>query len=238
MKIGIVGMGVVGRAHKELFPEAIEYDIGIGSKEEINSCEIVFVCVPTPTIEGKQNISIVEEVMEWIEAPIIVLKSTVLPGTTRKLIKKTRKNILFSPELLRQATAKEDIKITPIIICGPKEDADKVAEAYGRKYTHYDKHEYGELIKYALNSYLALKVSFFNQIYDLCRKHQLDYELVRLGILQDKRIGESHTGIIPERGFGGGCFPKDTEALVGKYKNRVSIIKAAIKYNKKVRNEH
>ena len=238
MSVGIVGMGVVGKAHKTIFKDAIEYDLDKGSKKEINSLEIVFVCVSTPTKEdGEQDISAVEDVLSWLDVPIIVLKSTVLPGTTKRLIDKYKKDILYSPEFLRQDYADKDIRTSPIVICGNKKKATKVGLLYGRKYIGYDKPEYGELLKYTMNSFFALKVSYFNQISDICNEMDIDYKQLRLGIMQDKRIGDSHTEVTEERGFGGECFPKDTKALTNKYNVMVSIIGEAIKYNDIIRNK-
>ena len=94
------------------------------------------------------------------------------------------------------------------------------------------------LAKYARNSFLALKVSYFNQINDLCTKLDVDYDKVRQYTAVDDRIGESHTTITEERGFGGHCFPKDTEAFVTTSKrvdSNLSILEHAIEYNRRIR---
>jgi UDPglucose 6-dehydrogenase len=94
------------------------------------------------------------------------------------------------------------------------------------------------LTKYARNSFLALKVAYFNQINDLCTKLNLDYEQVRQYTTIDERIGESHTMITDERGFGGHCFPKDTSAFINTAKlngSNLTILKEAIEYNQRIR---
>ena len=96
------------------------------------------------------------------------------------------------------------------------------------------------LIKYFRNSYLATKVSFFNQIYDLCKASGINYEHVRKGIALDKRIGVSHTKVTKERGFGGHCFPKDIKAIKQSalyYGVDLTLIQESINYNNKVRDE-
>jgi UDPglucose 6-dehydrogenase len=96
------------------------------------------------------------------------------------------------------------------------------------------------LVKYSINSFLATKVAFFNQLYDLCKVSGADYNLVRQIIAHDSRIGNSHTvvGFDGDRGFGGACFPKDTNALL-EYANKaqqpLTILDAAVEYNKTIR---
>ena len=113
MKIGIVGYGHVGKAMHGLFKDAIIYDkcLHIGSKEEINSCDTVFVCVPTPQREdGNCDTSIVEEVLNWIDVPLIILRSTVYVGFTDKMIKIVAKKSYFSQNI----TAKQLLIHLPI----------------------------------------------------------------------------------------------------------------------------
>jgi UDPglucose 6-dehydrogenase len=94
------------------------------------------------------------------------------------------------------------------------------------------------LAKYARNSFLALKVAYFNQLYDLCDALDIEYSAVAHYTTMDPRIGDSHSFITEERGFGGHCFPKDTAALVytaGRNDTRLSIIEEAINYNNQLR---
>src|SRR2546428_9059441 len=101
MKVGIVGMGAVGAAMARLFPDSVAYDEPkrIGTRADINRCDIAFVCVPTPrNDDGSCDPSIVEDVVSWIEAPTIVIRSTVTVGTTRRLAEKYGKDLVFQPE--------------------------------------------------------------------------------------------------------------------------------------------
>jgi Predicted UDP-glucose 6-dehydrogenase len=96
------------------------------------------------------------------------------------------------------------------------------------------------LVKYFRNSFLATKVAFFNQIYDLCNTLDLDYNAVANGIGIDSRITLSHTDVTDQRGFGGHCFPKDTSALLHTAETfgyDLTILREAVEYNKKVRKE-
>ena len=104
MKIGIVGYGHVGKAMHKLFKEAVVYDkfLGLGSQTEINLCDAVFVCVPTPQMQdGHCDTSAVEEVIRWVESKVIVLRSTVYVGFTDEMCKKYMKEIVFQPEYWR-----------------------------------------------------------------------------------------------------------------------------------------
>ena len=98
MKIGIVGYGHVGRAMHKLFQDAVLYDepLVLGTRIDINSCDTVFVCVPTPQRDdGNCDTSIVEEVLSWIKAPLIILRSTVRVGFTDEMMGKFHKEIVF-----------------------------------------------------------------------------------------------------------------------------------------------
>src|SRR5712691_1340118 len=98
MKIGVVGLGAVGSAMRKLFPDAVGYDepLGVGSRDEINRCKVVFVCVPTPSgADGGCDTSIVESVVGWIDGPVIAIRSTVSVGTTTRLARTSGKKIVF-----------------------------------------------------------------------------------------------------------------------------------------------
>src|SRR3712207_5279422 len=99
--VAIVGYGAVGRAIHQLFPQAVIYDapLGIGTREEVNTSQYAFICVPTPQAEdGSCDTSIVEEVVQWIETDLIIVRSTVSIGTTDRLRGQFGKRIIFQPE--------------------------------------------------------------------------------------------------------------------------------------------
>ena len=101
MKVGIIGLGAVGKGVHALFPDAATYDepLGIGSREEVNACDVAFIAVPTPQGEdGSCDTSIVENVIDWLEAKIIVIRSTVAVGTTDRIRQQTGKRVIFQPE--------------------------------------------------------------------------------------------------------------------------------------------
>lgn len=225
-KIGIMGVGVVGEALASVMPGAFLYDKykNIGDLDEINKANIIFVCVPTPYARKTGfDFSAVEESLSNIKGKkIVVIKSTVLPGTTDKMQKKYPSHkILFNPEFLRQAHAKEDMKNPDRQIIGFTERSKPIAKAI-LKILPRAPQEYvvpaieAEVTKYFANSFLATKVVFANQIYDLCQKMGANYASVKEMTGSDPRIGHSHLNILSDgyRGYSGACFPKDVNSLI------------------------
>lgn len=231
MKIGIVGNGMVGSAMAHLFPEALVYDIDpkktSAKREEINLCGIVFICVPTDGNSVGYDYGPLEETISWVEAPIIVIKSTVQPGITELLTKKTGKIIVFNPEFLKEKTRLEDIENENRVIIGTN-NKDAFADVKGAYLTKYDEKKVkiimtspkiAELVKIVNNAYLATKVTFCNEIKELADRLGIDYLQFRDIWLLDPRVGESHTEVTNEGGFGGHCLPKDLRALIKTYED-------------------
>lgn len=226
MKIAIVGYGHVGKAMKELFNNAIIYDepLGIGNRSDVNNCNVAFVCVPTPEgNQGKCDTTIVEQVIEWIESDIIVLRSTVSVGFTDSMRKKYNKRIVFQPEYYGETVSHPFAELKNqnwLSFGGKKEDVSLVIEAYKSVVNSNVRINIAdsntvELAKYMENAYLATKVVFCNEIYDLAKKLNVDYNILREIWLSDPRIGYSHTFVYSEnRGYGGHCLPKDLNALI------------------------
>lgn len=227
MKIAIIGAGAVGTGIAELFPQAAIYDEpkGIGRREEVNSADVAFVCVPTPSAaDGGCDTSIVGEVVGWLEAKVIVLRSTVTVGTTRRLAKETGKRIVFQPEYGPAETPDHpfnDLRnVRWVILGGERRDTKVVARAWQSVYNSditiaQTTPEAAELCKYMENAFLALKVTFCNEFFDIAARTGVDYNELRELWLLDPRIGRSHTWVLEDkRGFGGKCLPKDIAAIV------------------------
>jgi UDPglucose 6-dehydrogenase len=226
-KVGIVGCGVVGRSLHQLFGnEAVTLDVEVTPEDRtaINACEAVFVCVPTPPAADLAcDTSIVEECVRWIESPLIVIRSTVAPGTTDRLRRETGKTILFQPEYLGETVQHPmaDVKGRSFIILGgPVDEASRVADIYQRYY-HSELRFYftsaitAEVAKYMENSFYAVKVMFCNEFYDIARTFGVEYQELREIWLADPRISRDHTFVYPEnRGFSGKCLPKDVSAMI------------------------
>lgn len=211
----------------KLFQDAALYDEPkrIGSREEISECDIAFVCVPTPaSADGGCDTSIVEDVVSWLETPVIVIRSTVSVGTTRRLAERHKKAIVFQPEYGPAETPDHpfnDLRKVRWVILGGDRDATRVAarawqDAYSADIViQQTTPETAELCKYMENAFLAAKVTFCNEFYEIANRVGVDYHELRELWLLDPRIGRSHTFVLPDnRGFGGKCLPKDLAAIM------------------------
>lgn len=228
-KVGVVGAGVVGGAMQSLCgPETVLYDPYkpefAGNKEAVNRADVVFVCVPTPmSDDGTCNTSIVEDAVAWIEAPLIILRSTVTPGTTDKLCDKYKKNVVFQPEYLGETTkhvfgdmAERDF----VVLGGSTQAVSMAADFYKHYYNAYVRYYFcdamtAEVAKYMENAFYAVKVTFVNEFFDIAKAHGVDFNILREIWLADPRISRDHTFVYPDaRGFSGKCLPKDCNAIV------------------------
>ena len=221
MKIGIVGLGHVGTAMHNLFKDAVIYDKykNIGSMNEINKCDAAFVCVPTPMKEdGSCDTTAVDEVLNWCECKVIILRSTVRVGYTREMTEKLHKMIVFQPEYYGETVAHPFADLserTWLSFGGTQEAIDLAIDAYktvinSNVRIYQAPSDEVELAKYMENAFLATKVIFINEMYDICEKLGLNYNQVREIWTADPRIGTSHTFIYKDkRGYDGSCLPKD-----------------------------
>jgi len=259
-KVGIVGFGFVGESQAFAFAPVADvkiYDIDptkvTHTLEEVLNQEFVFVCLPTPMKEdGTQDISLImnffEEAKQYDAKPIYVLKSTVLPGTTKRLEEMYDLNIVFCPEFLTEKNAKLDMLTqSRIILGGYYQLTSKIQclfeSRFGNKHYILTDSTSAELIKYMSNNFLTVKTAFFNEYYDLVNELNADWNVVVEGVTSDPRIGNSHSkvpGHDGKRGFGGTCFPKDINAMIeySKTKNvEMNTLEAAWKTNLRVRPE-
>ncbi len=263
-KIGIVGVGMVGGALKNYFEkkngfQLFLYDKGknLGSMEEVNKADIVFVCVPTPYLSacgdaqagGGFDLSYVKETCQKLKGnKIVIIKSTVLPGTTEKLQKEfPQHEFLFNPEFLVEAKAKETMEKPDRQIMGYTEESESVAQKImdflpDAPYKKTMPATEAEMVKYFGNTFLSVKVIFGNQLYEICRKLNINYDVVREATSKDPRIGPSHLDIFHGgyRGYGGKCLPKDTRALIQlaeSVKAEIDLLKKAEEINNKLMKE-
>ncbi len=263
MKVSIVGYGFVGQALHKGLKNDVEICI-VDPKQGTTfddlkrfSPEISFICVPTPmNDDGTQNISIIESVLKDFKSnslnSLIVIKSTVLPNYLSSL-ESIFPSIVYNPEFLREAHAVEDFINSQLIIFGGKKSDSKILGNFYDKYTKCINKDYqytdlitASLIKYSINSFLATKVIFFNEINTLFSNIHPNgnwEDFIKL-ISIDNRIGNSHMQVPgPDNryGFGGACFPKDTAALLEfAQSNNVSleVIKTVINLNNSIRSQY
>ena len=225
MKIGIVGSeGHVGSAMKQLFPQAICYDLKVGSKEEINTCDTVFVCVPTPQrADGSCNTDIVESVIAWLNVPLIILRSTVYVGFTDAMMSKYHKEIVFQPEYYGETVDHpfSDLRMRKWLTFGGTAKGIHMAiKTYQTVHNSNIAIYQGdaksiEMAKYMENCFFATKVIFCNEMKDIADALGANYDVAREAWVADPRIGTSHTFVYDDnRGFGGSCLPKDLASLI------------------------
>jgi len=222
-------------------------------KESVKKSDIIFICVGTPSKKrsGSADLSQVYDVAKQISKSInkykiIITKSTV-PITTgdqidKILLKKNKKklfDVVSNPEFLREGEAIRDFIYPDRIVVGSntKKPHKILKNLYlpliskGAKFIETSRKS-AELIKYASNSFLATKITFINEISNLCEKIGVDIEDISIGIGLDKRIGSRFLRAGPA--YGGSCFPKDTKAIVetaNKFKTNLSVIKSVINSN-------
>lgn len=252
MKVGIIGVGFVGGAVKNWFDQqktkVFAYDKfkNIGSKEQVNEADVIFVCVPTPFGKKGFDDSAVKEALGYIaDGKVVVIKSTILPGSTeayQQLFPKLK--IMFNPEFLVAKTANADFLKPDRQILGfttqSKGSVDMVMQLlpdapFKKVVTATE----AEMIKYFGNTFLSTRVIFANQMYDLCEKIGASYDVVKECAGADARIGTSHFDIFHDggRGYAGACLPKDTRALIQlgkKKKSRVTLLETVEKINNKL----
>lgn len=265
MKIGLIGNGFVGSAiyenlkndYKFLIYDKEPNKANCGSIEEVVAdAKVIFVALPTPMYlnGGSCDLTIIFEVMEKIYESyndnIIILKSTVLPGTCEKIKNLYPKmRIVFSPEFLTETNHIEDFKKCNRMIFGgdPSDTAECVRllqTVFPNKYYFTTNWKIAETVKYFINTFLATKVSFANEMKQLCDSVGIKYEEVVNLALYDKRIGNSHLAVPgPDgyHGFGGKCFPKDLNAIIDfSSRNEINsiILKAVWDKNLEVREKH
>ena len=273
MKIGIVGNGFVGSSVAFGFSPQCGCDgavVKIHDKDEskslhsledvVNTSDYIFLSVPTPSNrDGSISLDIIDKVFEDIDnaldykkdnQPVILLRSTVTPGTTKKIQQKYPKmGIVFNPEFLTERSAKFDfINQSRFIVGGNWGDAQRVKNLYQWRFgesipvitTNY---ETAELIKYMNNCFFATKVSFLNEMYQIAEKCGANWEEAVEGFVRDGRVGHSHMNVPgPDGkfGFGGSCFPKDIQAMINfsdSLDTPSNVLKGAWKTNLEVRPE-
>jgi len=261
--IGIIGFGIVGKALQHGFAQTTDfriYDINPviseNTIEEVcNDSDFIFICVPTP-MDGETGISdysIVEDTIKKCRPhvkdsrKILIIKSTVVPGTTELLQEKYPDvRIVFNPEFLTARSFRLDfINTSRIILGGYSDDVRTVYKLYRQRFPNTPilctDPTSAEAAKCFANCFFATKVALCNEFYDICEGLEIDYNNVMGLVMRDGRIGNSHIdvpGHDGDRGFGGLCFPKDINATIKKAEDvgvDPIIMKAAWNTNLRVR---
>ncbi len=241
MRIAVVGMGVVGKHMADDIQRAghivVAYDVRPfefwynATREEVNTADAAFVCVSTPqATDGSCDTSAIDDVFSWLRVPVAIIRSTVPPGTTSKLNRQLiiastdfPLDVAFCPEFIGEGINPPYVamKQPPFVIIGGSPEAQQLAaNVFAHLYNAECEQIFldsttAEWVKYMENYYLALKVSWANEGYDIAQKVGANFEQGMAALTHDYRIGRSHTAVYPEkRGFDGRCLPKDTSALL------------------------
>lgn len=269
--IGIIGHGFVGKALEygfkngpififDKFKETLSLD------EVCEKSEFIFICVPTPMFADDSGIdlSIVEEVVDQIAKKIrgtdkiLIIKSTSVPGTTKAFIEKyPGVNIANNPEFLTEKNYMDDFVNADRVVIGAldKKISRRIADLYKKHLPEVPVFETdptsAEMVKYVANTFLATKVLFAYEMYDMCQTLGIDYMRVKEMVVADHRIYDSHLNVkesdtansntTDRKGFGGKCFPKDIAAFIGLAKKLdvdFSLLECAWETNKRIRKVH
>lgn len=263
MRVAIIGYGFVGKALEFGIKDSVKtfkVDPKLGT--EISDLvdfkpNVCFICVPTPmNDDGSQDTDILQKVIDDLISnsisSLMILKSTVLPNSVKK-IKKIFPGLVLNPEFLRERYANEDFINSKLIVLGGSKESTKLAADFYRNYTKCITTNYkctdlvsAALIKYSINTFLALKVTFFNQLHDIFSESNpsMNWEDFVDIISTDERIGHSHMkvpGVDNKYGYGGPCFPKDCFALIA-YSEDIGkpfeLLKKSSEINNKIRNQY
>lgn len=265
--IGIVGLGFVGSAMESSFREkkinVITYDkykSCDNTLEDILRADIIFLCLPTPydSTINEYDKTAISETLEFLNdknySGAVVCKSTVEPGTCKELAEEYHNlNIIHNPEFLTARTAREDYHNQKHIVLGKTKNCDndiyvKVVDFYSVNYpwAHITKCKSieSESAKLFANSFYAVKVQFFTELYLLCEKTGCNYDTAKQILIRNNWVNPMHTtvpGPDGEISYGGLCFPKDTNALneyMKQNKSPNSILESCIEERNRMRSDH
>lgn len=219
--IGVIGCGVIGGALINWIEEnnpkikILKSDPPKNLNDDLSEADVIFISIHIPTeIDGSQNLSVLESIIKNCPNVPIFIRTTVLPGTCEALSEKYNMDINFMPEFLSERTAIEDFKSQPVIF---SKHTDLLKQIFvDKEYIEMSSLE-AEITKYAHNVFGALKVTYFNGIYELCKKMGVNYLNVQKGCLLSGYINKPHTDVPGHDGrfgYGGKCFPKDVNAFI------------------------
>lgn len=255
MKIGIIGLGFVGNAIKSSYDfnpsinlVLIDQDLSKGyhgTYQDLKECSGVFVCVSSPQkLDGSCDTSPLESVLEnLIDYDGVIISKVTAPPDVYERLNKKYKNLVHSPEFLTAANSVIDYQKSSFVIIGGdvtayRNEAERIIlKSLGKIEVKHCTIKEAAFTKYVINSFLATKVIFMNEMYELCEKSNINYNSISNMVSLDSRIGKSHLQVPgPDHffGFGGACFPKDTNALL-KYAEslniNLNILESAVKKN-------
>lgn len=260
MNVAIVGMGYLGTAYSKVYPDAVIYDpfkLGDNSatKKKVNQCDVALVAVPTdPLPDGSLDMSIIEDVISWLDTDLIIIKSALMPGTVERLTRQYGKQrIAVSVEYIGMGKYYLDPHDYPdpldpqkhklLVVGGTPAVAEKAASFLWQKMSpdtriHIVSSREAEITKLIENFYGAYKVTFANCLYNLANNSGVSPIKVHQAWSQDGRVDPMHTRVTPgKRGWSSHCYDKDVQALVAYAKavgseDMVTLAQTIVKLNK------
>ena len=221
IKVGIVGCGFVGGALKTWIEEnnseeceVLVSDPPKGYNDDLSGIDIAFLQIHVPTEDdGSQDLTLMTELIRKLPDVPVFVRTTILPGTSERLSHETGHRVYFMPEFLTERTHIEDFRRQPMVFTGAVELLTRIFK--GKQFTTMTPLE-AEVTKYAHNVFGAYKVTYFNAVYDYCKRMGADWARVHAGMLLSGYTNETHTrvpGPDGKFGYGGKCFPKDVNAF-------------------------
>lgn len=243
----IVGMGNVGsniaEEIKVLKPDGYDPFKGIFNKQDGKLYDFAFICVDTPMLaDGTADLSQVKAALSQNDARIYVIKSTVPPKATKQLIEETGKHIVFCPEYYGTTQHCNNFEFAFTIVGGDKADCNEVVQLLQEVYDA--RHRFiitdsvtAELAKYMENSFLATKVSFCIQFWELANKLGVSYPELREMFLCDPRVNKSHTFVYDEHPYWQShCLDKDVPAIISEL--GAPFLESVVKYNEECKKKY
>jgi UDPglucose 6-dehydrogenase len=229
MKVGVIGVGVVGSACRRGF-ELLGHDVRIHDPKydtkltDVVDTDIVYVCVPTPASDdGSCDLTLVRSTILELERldyqGVVALKSTSEPGTTEQLMTETSLRLCFVPEFLRERSALEDFVVNhTLLVVGTHDtsifDTVRASHGFFPKHVRMLTPTEAEILKYYSNTYNAVRVVFANAMYEICQRLSADYELIKDTYLIRGTASPDYLDCNDHvRGYGGMCLPKDVRAM-------------------------
>jgi len=241
MNIGVIGLGVVGKANadgfKKLNHTVLIHDIKLNTNiQDVLDTDVVFVCTQEDNVE-----QVVKDLFLYNYKGIVAIRSTIQPGTIDNLLERFTLPICYVPEFLKERSALEDFLDCDLLAIGSYNTihARKIAEVYKNipKHVEYLTPREAEILKIYNNSYAALRVVFANIMYEVCEKHDADYDIIKTAYEKTGKTTGNYLDVNEDlRGFGGMCLPKDTGKLSKELKKlnlHYDLINAIIDDNKK-----
>ena len=241
-----VGYGVMGQYEASRLAK-LKPDVYDKYKPDVNTVrpihyDVAFVAVPTDTIDGKCDLTNVEDAIKNTDAEVIVIKSTVTPGSTRAFAAKYGKRLVFSPEFSGVTQHAKDFPQNFTILGGERKDCHYVQQILQCVFnaTHHFKivdFETAELTKYMINCFLATKISFCNAFWEAAQQFGVDYDEMRECVLLDERIGRPHTFVYDNAPYWDShCFNKDYPAIANVTNNEFML--GVVDYNNHMKEKY